>query len=183
MDISTIATTVTASATAVDSIAKLVKSVREILAPGKLSDADVQSLKAKVADLFDVAIAAKSAQLDLQQAVFALQAEKDALKSKVAEMEAFDAHVVDYELCTIAPNSFAYLKKGTPKKMGETPYLCVSCFDQRQKSLLQFVARDFHFDTLKCPKCGTTARIHNGNEPTIATSGSRPNWDFDPFGD
>ena len=184
MDYATMTGALTASVGAIDSITKLVGTVRETLRAGKLSNADVKVLQEKVSDLLDVAITAKTAQFDLQQAVFALQAEKDALKSKVAEMEAFDAQAVEYELRAISPNSFAYRKKGAAEKLGETPYLCVPCFDQRHKSILQFAQADNSFDILKCPKCGTSVRVPVDRGPmVIFGSQRRTKWDYEPFDD
>lgn len=184
MDYATIAGAVTASVGAVDSVTKLVGSVRDMLKAGKLSDADVKGLQEKVSNLFDVALTAKAAQFDMQNAVFGLQSENDALKGKIAHMEAFDAQADDYELKAVSPNSFAYLKKGTPEQMGKTPYLCVPCFDERRKSVLQYSQPELSFDVVICPKCGTTVRVPVDRGPAVMTGPvRRSGWDYSPFDD
>ncbi len=182
MDFMAITGAVSASAAAAENVTKLIGSVRDLLKPGKLSDTDIQTLRTQISDLFDVAITAKAAQFDLQQAAIALQAEKDALTSKVAKMEAFDAQAVEYELRAISPNSFAYLKKEAPNAVGQTPYLCVPCFDERHKAILQFAQADYGFDILKCPKCGTTVRVPVDRGAMVMFGATRrTKWDFDPF--
>lgn len=180
MDYTGIASAVTASVGAVDSITKLIASVRDGLKSGKLTDADIKRLQEQVASLLDTALSAKAAQLQLQDLVFRLQAENEAQKSKIARMEAFDAEAGEYDLKPISPHSFGYFKKNTAEEMGKTPIYCVPCFDERRKSILQFAQVEHSFDVLKCPKCGTTVRAPADRGPPVVFSGHRQSirgWD------
>jgi hypothetical protein len=181
MDYAGVIGTVTASVGAVESVTKLVKSVRDAIKGDNISDVDIGELRTRVSDLFDVALSARQALFDMQDTVRALQSENEALICQISEMEAFDADIEKYELRAVSRNSFAYVKKGEAKKVGATPYLCMPCFDKRKKSALQLETPDFNFDTLKCPACGTPVKVPNDVKMEVYTGRSHTKWDLDDF--
>lgn len=174
MDYAGVIGAVTASVGAVESVTKLVKSVRDTLKGDDLSVVDIGELRTRVSDLLDVAFSARQAQFEMQDAVRALQNENETLVRQIAEMKAFDVDIDQYELCEVSKDSFAYAKKDTASGVRAKPYLCMPCFDKRRKSALQLERMDLpSLNTLKCPDCGTLVKVQNGysaQEPYILPS-------------
>jgi hypothetical protein len=97
----------------------------------------------------------------LQERDSALQQEKAALTQRVAELErengqlhAFEIEAENYKLEEIAPSALAYVSKVQPRAGEPKAYLCVHCFDRKQKSILQFESYQPSTILLRCPGCG-----------------------------
>lgn len=181
MDYAGVIGTVAASVGAVDSVTKLVKSIREVVKSDNISSVDVGDLRTKLTDLFDVALSARQALFEMQDTVRALQTENEALVRRITELEAFDAGVDEYELREVSRNSFAYSKKSTTEEMRKTPYLCMPCFHKRTKSALQFEREDYGMDTLKCPACGTMVKVPNDVRMQVYVSPPHKPFNLDDF--
>lgn len=84
-----------------------------------------------------------------------------ALREENARLAKFQLDEEKYEMRAISPHSFVYVAKGVGGSKETTPYLCVACFENKRRSVLQIAKTDFHFDTLHCPACGGTVRVPN----------------------
>jgi len=104
--------------------------------------------------------------IDAQNAIFAAQTTQTALvdrvrelESQIARMKDWDAQKQRYQLATPFPGCMVYALKKTMSD-GEPPhYLCTSCFQKGQRSILQGVEGRGHRNTstYHCPVCNSDA--------------------------
>lgn len=118
---------------------EIAQNVQGIIA-GK--NPDLLALKQQISDLYDELIVAKKAQMAQQEALVELQ-------HNLKKSDAFQAQKSNYALTKTDLGGFVYTLK-LDKAGGDPPHdLCVSCFDQEKKSVLQPVGRN----KLGCPSC------------------------------
>lgn len=152
-----------------DKVLGVVKTARTLL-KGPDVTADLLDLKSSL-------LAVKTENLALVEQNHALVKRVHELEQTIARYDDFDVEAKKYELRTLAPGSVAYALKDSAGG-GEPPHhLCPTCYGERRKSILQFAKQDFHFDTLSCPRCGTTVRVPNDVKMTVMTAPSRNRFD------
>ena len=129
---------------------------------------------------------------DLQQGItalteqnFSLVEKNSAIKKKnmklqntIANMKAFEADAVDYELVSIGPDSHVYALKNTENTNTPATYLCCACFDAGKKSTLQLSGYEHNTNVLSCNKCGSKyrKRIEGRDQVMSARSSPRGVW-------
>lgn len=141
---------------AVDKAVSTVTDIRKQFAKDPAAIAD---LKAELADLANALVDAKLAQAQLKNELLQVQ-------EQVREREDFALQAARYELVTTSLNGSVYSLK--PDADGDEPPhdLCATCFQRRQKSILQPAG----FNTLRCPVCGTETRKVFGDQPSVMTA-------------
>lgn len=151
MDMSDIASGISSLKTAID----IVKALR-----GSSSAHDVED---RILDLKRALSDAYSSQLDAQQFQAAILARNAELEAKIMQLEQRAADSDRYELKTIGPGAVAYMLK--PEMRGSEPphWLCPTCFERGNKSVLQVTA--MFPGKYRCSGCGTTT-----------AAGSLPGW-------
>lgn len=112
----------------------------------------------------DAAVSAKALELnrvliELTEQIFASQAQIAALLGRESELKAEVARLKDwshdkerYELCMIAPGTFAYRVQQGMQGAEPMHYLCPHCYQKHVKSILQGGIKDHHqfFQCLEC---------------------------------
>jgi hypothetical protein len=102
----------------------------------------------------------QSAILDAQASAFSANEERSSLiartqnlEREIAALRSWDNEARRYQLTEVAPRAFVYLVK--PESQGSEPshWLCPSCFQQHQKSILQGLNSDTFGWTHTCPSC------------------------------
>lgn len=102
----------------------------------------------------------QSAILDAQSAAFSANDERTALIEKirnlertVAEIEAWETEKQRYDLKEVTARAFAYVLK--PQAQGSEPphWICPSCYQKRQKSILQGQESATFGWSHRCPSC------------------------------
>ena len=126
-------------------------------------------------------LATKNENMALAEKNDALQKRVRELENAIARKEKFEIEAQKYELKDVGRNAFAYaLKPDTGS--GEPPhYLCVNCYADDRKSILQRVKVDWGFDVLACPRCGAQVQVVNDVKAEIMTvpRQTRAFWDED----
>ena len=113
----------------------------------------------------DSAVAEKAIELnsviiDLQSAILSIQAQNQdllhrnsELEKKIVDMENWNATAEKYALTEIALNVFAYASK-TDNDATEPPHwLCTTCFENKQKSILQRGEKTINGYVYSCGNC------------------------------
>ena len=122
-----------------------------------------------------VAIELQEKILAAQEQQSALVAQVRALEEEVAALKAWDADKQRYQLTKIGKDGvFAYgLKEGM--EAGEPDHkLCVNCYNQGQKSVLQMEVRVPGMDeVLACPRCGADIYVSGHWRPEHSTGRGR----------
>ena len=108
-----------------------------------------------------------SAVIELQTKILAAQSEQMSLVSRVQELEQrisdadeWNAEKQRYTLRDFGEETFAYVLKSEASG-GEPPHkLCVNCFHQRHKAVLQRQGRKLNGqDIYICPQCSKEVRL------------------------
>ena len=89
----------------------------------------------------------------------ALSSEVRELKEKLREAENWERQIQRYQLQALPTGTLAYSLKEGMEEGEPHHYLCTSCVDNKQKSIMQPSGR-----TLVCPKCDTRISIKH-SEP------------------
>jgi hypothetical protein len=152
----------------IGSIAGLASSLR---VAGEITKAmigirDGALLQAKVIELQGVILAAQSSALGAHSEQFATAERMRTLEAQVAELEGWEVQKQRYQLTDYGSGTFAYaLKKGDTG--GEPPHrACATCFDNKQRSILQFKDKSYlGQEVLHCPRCKTDVNLGTPREP------------------
>ncbi|QMV26810.1 hypothetical protein GRI33_07700 [Brucella sp. BO3] len=170
MDISSLIEIVKDGGGATDTVFKALKTAKEVFKkPQPLTKADIVPVENGLLEAMDQILQLKQMQLELIDALIALKQQQLSLDEERIRIKQFEADAKNYVLKEVSPHSRAYVPTAAVAS-GESPqYLCVSCFEQKQRSLLQFEERDFHFDTLQCPQCSGTIRVPNDVRMEVRT--------------
>lgn len=158
VDISAIAGMVSALKGATD-IAKAMKDIH-----------DASTIQSKVIEL-------QSKILDAQASAFAAQDERSSLIEKIRALEAevaglkqWDAGKDKYRLKDVGIGAFAYVPQPSADRSEPNHWLCVKCYGNRQRSILQHQGRslDKRNSIYGCPTCKSTIQVHWSNSPAKA---------------
>lgn len=103
----------------------------------------------------------------MREEMFALQDENNRLKAKLAEIEAWRAKEVQYELSKTEGGAVVYRFKGAPEH-----YACPSCFGKKQVHILQ--DNRTHTGKYRCTGCQSEFPIES-RKPVRVPSLAR-NW-------
>lgn len=95
-------------------------------------------------------------------------ANKDLIEENM-KLKNFLVEKDNYEMRSVGDYAFVYLKKDAVTGDKTTPHYCAPCFDQREKSVLQFRERVGARDRLVCPRCKAEVLVANGL-PTFSHS-------------
>ena len=147
MDFQTIGAAVNGLKTATD-------IVRAIVSLNK--DAEIN---AKVIELQNVILSLQSHLLQIQEDLVQMSKAKDKLEKELAGAMAWTGIEKEYKLTEVAQGVFVYSSQLDPKPNAPAHWLCPNCFEKRQKSILQMIARRVFFgpgaygSLYECPNC------------------------------
>ncbi len=114
---------------------------------------DAAAFRSKMIEFQSAILDAQSAAFSANEERTALIAQIEALKKRIAEIEAWEAEKQRYELQEIAPRMFVYVLKPETKGTEPSHWICPSCYQKCQKAILQ----GFHSATFgwshTCPAC------------------------------
>ena len=91
------------------------------------------------------------------------------LEAELDRMQAWDNEEAQhYELKEIGPGALAFIKKKDPQGVGADPphALCAHCFQNKERSILQFAGHESGLRMLECPRCKNRVRYHNPGDST-----------------
>lgn len=129
---------------------------------------DASMIQDKVIELNGVIITAQSSALEANAAQFTLLDRVRELEEEIVRMKAWDVEKQKYELKQVHTGAFAHVLK--PQASGGEPphWLCTTCYQNGQKSILQAQGRasDSHsVELYGCPTCTNTLRVHYNVHP------------------
>ena len=101
-----------------------------------------------------------AAVIELQEKIFTAREQQSALAERVRDLEkevtdfkAWGTEKQRYELVELYGGSLAYTVKETMRGTEPTHYICASCYQKGQKSLMQGVESSLGERQLRCPEC------------------------------
>jgi hypothetical protein len=126
-----------------------------------LGDLTALVLRTKVdSAVTEKAIESQSAMISLQSAMLSLQSQyqsllrdKDDLEKRLISMENWNAEAQKYSLTQIASGVFVYTLKLDEADAAPPHWLCVNCYEKKQKSILQRVSSNYEGVLYSCPNC------------------------------
>ena len=97
---------------------------------------------------------AQQAVLQLQQALQTAHERTGELKATIKGLMDWSGEKKRYVLKELGPDALVYVNKAS--KQGEEPphALCVHCYEDAKRSILQFAGNENGFRVLACPRCG-----------------------------
>ena len=135
-------------------LAELVKAANSLSNHSQMLTA-VHSVQEKLTD-------ALTAHLASQEKQAALAEEVRELKKQIADVENWETEMQRYSLFQFPTGALAYAVNPGMEQGQPTHYLCTSCVDKRQKTILQP-----HRRYLKCQVCKTDIETQDFVPPTV----------------
>ena len=125
------------------------------LVRGGAASAKTGEMNAKILEAQQFALATQSDQFSLSKRVGDLEKE-------LVDLKEFRREKQNYEFQSIGDTAFAYVYKPTVESAKPPHWLCSTCCDQDQKSILQFRGTDIidtQWDIWKCHLCESEIRV------------------------
>ncbi len=121
-----------------------------------------------VVELQTQILAAQQAAFSAQERETAMAEEIRDLKTRVADLETWDAEKQRYELTDFGSGTFAYLLKPNMSSGEPEHRLCAACYQKGHKSILQFRHQTAtRQDKYACPVCKTDVLLGEYSEPQV----------------
>ncbi len=164
-------------ASLIDSITNPLKTAGET-AQKLISLRDTAKFGDAVIELQAQIMTAQQGALVAHQREAAMAEEIRNLKTRMAELEAWDAEKQRYELTDFGSGTFAYLLKPDMSSGEPEHRLCAACYQKGQKSILQFRYQTAtRQDKYACPACKTDVLLGEyGDPPVVRTRGPGRSW-------
>jgi len=142
VDLSLVTALVTNLKTAID-IGKTVKEIN-----------DISQVRDKVIEMQELILSAQSSAMAAQTQLFEVLQDNAELKRKAAAIDEWAATASRYQLRDFGAGTFAYELKPEDANGEPQHRLCPTCFEQRKRSLLQFIGHTASSqDYYKCIPC------------------------------
>ena len=145
----------------VGSIAAAIGSLRAAseLTKGFLDLKEAAAVQGRVIELQSVILSAQSSAMAAQSDQMTLLEEIRGLKEKMAKLEAWETEKQRYQLTDFGSGTFAFVLK--PEKAdGEPPHkICANCYNEGQKSILQFSHNSGSRQFVDCRRCKTQTAL------------------------
>jgi predicted RNA-binding Zn-ribbon protein involved in translation (DUF1610 family) len=113
----------------------------------------------KVIDLQSSIISLQSTLMSIQAENQDLLRQKNALEQRLVEIESWNVEAQRYSLKEIACGVFVYALNPDEAKSSLAHWLCVHCYQNKQKSILQCKGTRIDGTSYLCPRCKTV--IHD----------------------
>lgn len=145
-------------------LADLIKTAHALSNYSELLTA-VTAVQQKLTDAIASELASQEKQAALAERVRELE-------KKLAEVENWESQIQRYTLHQFPTGTFAYALKPGMEQGEPSHYLCATCVEKRQKSILQPSCHQ-----LCCPVCKTNIGIRAPNPaPRVHSTGIKPSW-------
>jgi hypothetical protein len=118
--------------------------------------------------------------IELQEKILSAQATQSnlvesigELKTRVAELESWEADKQRYELTELGPGTVCYVVKESMRGREPMHRICANCYAAGKKGFLQQHVKGSHYDRFVCHKCGESLGVDKGNPPQRYSEGPR----------
>lgn len=115
----------------------------------------------KAIELQSNILALQSLLLTIQTQNQELLQSKGALEKELIEIKNWNAESENYELHEIAAGSFVMASLSNENSSAPAHWLCVNCYQKRQKSVLQYESYPYQGMIYSCPNCKNTVIDHS----------------------
>jgi len=123
---------------------------------------DLTLVQSKVIELQGVILEAQTGLFTANKERASLIEEIREAKSKIAQLETWNAEKQRYQLTDIGDGNFAYVL-GQSMSSGEPPhYICTACYGNSKKSILQHFETGSGSHVVICPSCSAKMSIDRG---------------------
>lgn len=128
---------------------------------------DTSIVQAKAIELQRQILAAQESALAANERQSTLLEEIKALKAEIAELKNWNGDKSNYEMKTVGSGAFAYLPRPNDDPRAADHWLCVKCFDEGKRGVLQHQGRtkDNRHAIFGCPICKNTIQVHWNTYP------------------
>jgi hypothetical protein len=127
---------------------------------------DAAALQTKVIELQGLILTAQGSALGAQSEQFATMERLRLLEAKVSELEAWETEKQRYQLKDHGSETFAYALRHDASAGEPHHRLCVTCFENRRRSILQFKHKTYRGqEVMHCPGCKTDIALGTPREP------------------
>jgi hypothetical protein len=165
MDISSIS----AALTSLNAAKDIAKALLELKSLG-----EVQS---KVIDLQNQILAAQGSALEAQGEQFEVKKKLTELEQEIARLRAWEKERARYTLIELSPGVFVQSVKDDARENEPKHWLCCNCFNEGEKSILQFLYESGNSRRYKCHRCASEITVKNTNSsPSSPRSGTGGSW-------
>lgn len=126
-------------------------------------------VQAKIIELQSVIMTAQSGAISAQQSQFTMLAQVGKLEKEIARLKNIGDEKARYQLQNVGSSAFVYVMKLEEENGKPAHWLCVSCFENGYKSLLQYKGRTANNREAEhqCPKCKNTVTTHWNKKPIL----------------
>jgi hypothetical protein len=146
-------TAIAGFATSVRAVVEITKAMKDV--------EDANLIQTKVFELTREIMAAQSYAMEAMSAQSALLTRVRELKEKISALETWNAEKSRYHLKKIQTGVTVYIPKEGMENGEEPHYLCPTCYNRGQKSILQRETREVGMVVMQvCHECGTELIEH-----------------------
>jgi hypothetical protein len=128
---------------------------------------DATVLQSKAIELQRQILAAQESALAANERQTALLERIKELEEEVVGLKKWDADKSKYDLTNLGTGAFAYVPKPESDIAKPEHWLCVKCFDDGKRGVVQNQGRtpDKQRSIYTCPNCKNTFQVHWSNHP------------------
>ncbi len=141
---------------------------------------DARVVEDKVRELNGVILSAQQGALAAQLSQIELLDRVRTLEAEVARMKEWDRSKEAYHLKAVRTGAFAYVAKPSVNREEPPHWLCVKCYNDRHKSILQAKGRtkDNRSNVWACPSCASEIIVPwSVNPESLEAEQTAPNRD------
>ena len=123
--------------------------------------------QAKVIELQSQILSIQHSALSASETQAALLKRIDELETEIARLKQWDANKGDYRFEDVGTGAFVYSPKSEPTDTKPNEWLCVHCFEDGQRGVLQFQgqSKDHQENVFACPRCKGKIVVHGRRSP------------------
>jgi regulator of replication initiation timing len=133
-------------------------------------------LKAKTSELYNSIIGLQNGIMSMQAENHSLLQDNHSLSKKLVDVETWEQEKTKYSLSEICPKVFVYSRRKDEDSHEPPHCICTTCYNQGEKSILQFKEKTHAGTYYKCHKCSSEICDYNDkaetkhHRPKLATS-------------
>ena len=163
--------------TAVNTLRTLLDMTRELPSPRTVQAraAAYEALEAELGTARGAVGDVQQALLEIQQRLFAAVAKEHETEKEIVRLKDWHVQREHYETKALGPDATVYVLKAPGDPEAAPHHLCAHCFENTQRSILQFAGHEGALRVLACPRCGAQVRYRDAEVVSRAARVLRQN--------
>jgi len=126
---------------------------------------DTTAMRSKIIDMQSLIMEAQGSAIEARDAHSEQVKRIGSLEEEVADLKAWDGEKARYELKNMWKGAFVYALKADAQPPEPPHWLCVNCYQQRKKRLLQIAKWMAGTNHWMCPDCKGVIGVKDGIAP------------------